>query len=319
MDFFTGFFFGAFSKTGDPFVYDRKAAAALIFHRLLALVINRFKYDKIPETMDARFLELCLINSGKAGVADRDGIRNFASVINGGFNGYGYPASATLFDYMGKTYGRIIPMLPGNNGFADGVIIYDSKTELPPISRIWWYANRLHLIQTALSVAIQNTRAGVVWETNSRAQTRAIERALKDLDRGKPYIITYGEENDLKDPPKMTANPQTPEILQFLQETYDKTLADFLTEYGINANAVINKLSGVGKSELEQNGEATRLALSSALDMRREGLEKVNAMFGTDITIAPTFTTSPEHDIMRLDETNEKEGGGTNDDGADDV
>lgn len=308
MDFFTNFFFGAFSKTGDPFVYDRKAAAALIFHRLLSLVINRFKYDKMPETMDARFLELCLINSGKAGVADRSGVRNFASIINGGFNAYGYPASASLIDYMGKSYGRIIPMLPGSTEYADGVIIYDSKTELPPIARVWWYANRLHLIQTALSVAIQNTRAGVVWETNSRAQTRAIERALKLLDQGKPYIITYGEENDLKDPPKMTANPQTPEILQFLQETYDKTLADFLTEYGINANAVINKLSGVGRDELEQNGEATRLALDAALDCRREGLERVNSMFGTSITVAPSFTTSPERDIMRLNKAREEGG-----------
>lgn len=299
-NFFEMFFFGPFAKCGDAFSYDRKASAALIFYRLLSLVIGRFKYDNLPESMDARYLEMCLINSGRAGIRETpDGLKNFAALIRGNFNCYGYPASIELIDYMGRPGGRIIPDLPGNENFADGVVIYDSKTDVAPIGRIWWYANRLHLIQTALSVSIQNTRAGVVWECNSRAQTRAIERALKQLDAGKPYIITYGEENDLKDPPKMTANPQTPETLKFLSETYDKTLADFLTEFGINSNAVINKLAGVGAEELEQNEEATRLSLNNALECRKEGLTRLNKMYNLNVTIREAFTGVQKSDNIR--------------------
>lgn len=151
-------------------------------------------------------------------------------------------------------------------------------------------------------------KAGVVWETNSRAQTRAIERALKALDSGKPYIITYGEENDLKDPPRLTANPQTPDILQTLMETYDKTLSEFLTEYGINAHAVINKLAGVGAEELKQNEEATRLALNAAIEMRSEGLERVNKMYGTDIKVEALFTRIRDNDVTVEEIKSDEEG-----------
>lgn len=304
MNYFENFFFGPFQNNGDPFQFDRNAASGLIFYRLLSLVINRFKYENMPETMDARFLELCLINSGRAGIADREGIRNFATIINGGFNCYGYPVSASLIDYMGRSYERIIPDLPGNEKISDGVIIYDNNIDIAPIKRIWWYSNRLYLIQTAISVSIQNTRAGVIWETNSRAQTRAIEKAIKALDAGKPYIITYGEENDLKDPPKITCNTQTPETLKILQETYDKTIADFLTEFGINANGVINKLSGIGAEELEQNEEATKISLNAAITKRREGLEKINKKYNTDIKIYPTFTERGTKDKIKEKEDN---------------
>lgn len=294
-----GFFVHFAKGGGDRFLYDQKASAALIFRRLISLVSNRFTYKGLPDTVDIRYLEMCLIADGKAGFKkDADGLFNYSAVISGGFNRYGYPASVQLLDYMGKTYGRIIPYLPGNEVAADGVIMYDNKNDVPPIFRIWWYANRLYLLQTSISTAIHNTRAGVVWETNSRAQTRAIERALKALDEGKPFIITYGEENDLKDPPRLTSNPATPDVLKILMETYDKTFADFLTEFGINANGIINKLSGVGEEELEQNEEATRLSLSTALEARRLGLERLGKMYGISATVEPVFTFTNHSDKM---------------------
>lgn len=306
MNYFDMFFANFGGGRGDRFEYDQKAAAALIFRRLMTLVLNRFKYTGLPESVDVRYLEMCLLTGGKAAFhKEGNDIFNYAAIISGSFNRYGYPVSIELMDYMGKTYGRVIPLLPGNEVGADGVLMYDNKNDIPPVFRIWWYANRLYLLQSSISTAIHNARAGVIWETNSRAQTRAIEKALKALDDGKPFIITYGEENDLKDPPKITCNIQTPEILKTLTETYDKTLADFLTEFGINANGVINKLSGVGDLELNQNVEATQIALNAFMESRRKGLERLNQLYDINASIEPAFTFESNEEEAADNDTRE--------------
>lgn len=296
--FLDGFIFGPGGKSaGLSFDFDKKSSRGLIFYRLLSLVLSRFKY-RVPESIDTRYLELTLL-SGGAGFDTLSGEpANFSAVISGSYNRYGYPESVQLFDYMGRSYGRIIPDFPGNNGLADGVVIYDSKYDLPPIYRIEWYSNRLWRIQVSIATAIQNLRMGVVYEANGPAQARAIEQAIKAIDDGKPFLIRYGKEETFSDPPRITRSLDTGDGLKTLTEIYDKTFCDFLTEFGINANGTINKLSGVSESELEQNEEATEIALNAALEQRREGMEKCQKMFGGEWSVMPAFTNREKNVII---------------------
>lgn len=286
--FFDIFFFGLHSKKGTISEYykiNKKWAGLNIFYYLLSLWMSRFVYF-LSETMDPRFYEMCLCTRAMNGVArGKNGeIGNYSIGYGNQFSSYGYYNVVNLMDYMGLSQGLFIPDCPGNV-MPDCVITYDNDFCIPPIMRIKWYAERLTQIQSSISACIANLKGTVIFKC-TREQEPAIKRAWKNADDGSPVIISFapGEgSNDLD--PEVITNPQTGDILKQLQEAHDKTMADFLTEFGINANGVINKLSGISDDELKQNDQARELNLMTAFKKRQEGIEKINKMFGTDCRV----------------------------------
>jgi hypothetical protein len=289
-DFF--FFASARSKDANKNALIKKNWTGLnIFYLLLDMLIGRFQYT-LPETCDARFLELCLLNAGHAAIA-RDkktgNVMNFSIVAGSNFSPYGYLNNYNLCDFMGKNYGRYIPDTPGNETFADSVYVRNSDYNIAPIMRVYWYADRLTQIQSSLNAAINNLRGSVIISC-SKEQERAVKRAYQNVDNGLPIVIVTGMDGDTyQDKPNIMTNPQTPDIVRVLQETYDKTLAQFCVEFGINGNGVINKLSGVSTTELEQNDQVIEIRLQQELNQRKAAMERAQAMFDEDFDVTLAF------------------------------
>lgn len=286
-NFFNVFFFGLNSKknVSDYYKINKKWAGLNIFYYLLALVMGRFDYE-LADGMDDRFFELVLLTRGVNGTAiGRNGfLGNFSVGYGNQFSQYGYYNNVNLMDYMGMSQGQFIPDCPGNV-MPDCVLTYDNKYNIPPILRIKWYAERLTAIQGSIAACIANMKGTVIFKCTIE-QKPAIERAWKNADDGSPVIISFNPNEGAMDvAPEVITNPQTGEILKELQETYDKTMSDFLTEFGVNANGVINKLSGISDTELQQNDQARQLNLQNALKMRQKGIEQINKMFGVQCKV----------------------------------
>lgn len=308
-DFYDMFFFGSFRNKGTAKdgIIRKKWGALNIFYRLLDLVRGRFVYA-LPDTMDDRFLELNMIYSGKAAVFQKDG-----EVLNGevqsgnSWSRYGYLDNCTLVDYMGRSYGRFIPNLPGNV-MPDCAFVFDNKYNVPPISRIKWYADRLATIEGSINSCITNLRGSTIISC-SIEQKKPIENAYKNAADGVPVILSFDQhEGGLQTPPSVITNPQTPDILKTLQEAYDKTMAEFLTEFGINANGIINKLSGISDEELRQNVQMTEIAFNQAYNSRKEGLAKASEMFGVEMSVKPNFSLLTEEKVAAtIDDREDKD------------
>lgn len=286
-EFFDLFFFGALFSGKDKnkkALFDKKWTALNTFYNLLSIVMNRFLY-KLPETMDKRFLELCLLTHNQAGIAKVDGkVKNFSVISTGARSSYGYPTNYSLCDFMGKSVGRFIPNTPDAIG-ADSVLMFNDEYNIAPISRIIWYANRMTELQTSISAAIANLKGSTVVRC-SKEQKSAVEKAWRMAQNGVPIIICFDDNTGaLQQPPEVITNPQTPEILISLQENYDKTIAQFCAEFGINSNIVVNKLSGISDNELAQNNQLIEIKLNTEFNQRKKGLQQINEMFGTDATI----------------------------------
>lgn len=307
-NFFDMFFFGNGKKSvSDYYKINKRWAGLNIFYQLLALVLGRFKYT-LPDGMDDRFFELILITRGVNGTAKgRDGeIGNYSVGYGNQFSKYGYYINVNLMDYMGLSQGNFIPDLPGNVQ-PDCVLTFDNKYNIPPIMRIKWYAERLTAIQGSIAACIANMKGTVIFKCTVE-QKPAIERAWKNADDGTPVIISFNPNEGAMDvEPEVITNPQTGDILKQLQEAYDKTMSQFLTEFGINANGVINKLSGISDTELEQNDQAREIALNNALEMRQKGIEQINKMFGVNakVELAEPLKIPDPEDMMP---TNNEEG-----------
>ncbi len=312
--YFNFFFFPGSGKKNRDYKFKKQWAGVNIFYRLLELVTGRFEYINLPETMDARYLELCLISDGHAGIKEINGkIQNFQIIHTGNFTEYGYPFAVDLLDYNAKNRGRMlcdkgqpreaIEMYPEQYGIyaMNGVI------DEPPISRILYYGDRLTSLQAAINATITNIRGSVIYFCTPE-QRKVLEKMLDDTSEGKPVIISNTDRTALQERPEVLINPQSAETLKTLIETYDKTLADFLTEFGINSNAVINKQSGVNSLELSQNAEATDIALNNALKAREDFVRRINERYGTKIEVKTAFLdigTVTGHEVKTKEELND--------------
>lgn len=297
-DFYDMFFFGSGNKKSlsDLGIQNKKWSGLLIFYRLLDLVMGRFDY-KLPDTMDARFLELCLLSGGQAAVCKYvDEILNLRITAGNRISRYGYYNNFQLVDYMGKAYGNYIPDSPGNIS-PDCVTIFDKKKlTIPPMYRLKWYADRLTTLQGSINSCIMNMRGSTIIQCQ-KEQEKPIKKAFQDSADGVPVILSFSEfEGGYSIEPKVISNPQSADLLRELQEAYDKTMADFLTEFGINANGVINKLAGVSGKELEQNAQSTEIALQAAYQARVDGLKRASAMFGVPMSVEMTFNNGLSND-----------------------
>lgn len=290
--FFDLFFFGGLFKDKDKnkkAIITKRWTALNTFYALLSIVMNRFKYKDLPDTMDRRFLELCLIATNQAGIAKvGDKIMNFNINSTGSRSSYGYPLNVTLCDFMGKSYGRFIPNTPDAVS-PDCVLMYNDEYNIAPLSRIVWYANRLTDLQTSLGAAIANLKGTTVIRC-SKEQKAPVEKAWRNVDNGVPIILSFDDATGaLQNPPEVLTNPQTPEILVALQENYDKTLAQFCMEFGINSNTVVNKMSGISSEELAQNNQMIEIRLHTEFEQRKKALEQMNDMWGTKADIEFNF------------------------------
>lgn len=298
-DFYEYFFFGGGCKGHRNALADAKItknwAGLNIFYTLLNIVMNMLKLN-LPETMDTRSSMLYLISSGhfaitriKGGKYDPDGdLMNLNISDMNNMTPYGLPLNMGLIDFTGKSYGRFIPYTPTNKDVANCAIVYWNKKDVPPIYRILWYARRLMELQSSISAAISNLKGTVVVRCE-KEQEKIVKSAWRAADEGLPVIFTYNGSKDFGNPPELLCNNITGDVLKQLQETYDKTIADFCGEFGVNANMVLNKLSGVSDKELSQNDERNDILINAVLNSVKEGLKNASEMFGEEMTVELSF------------------------------
>lgn len=292
-DYFDGFFFGTGCKGYKGASTDTRLKKNVawwnIFCELVNLVANRFKPKDgtLPDTMDWKFLMMCLINSNKAGVikTDSDEVCNGNIIGGSNFSRYGYLINCEVIDFMGKPYGsRYIPNTPGLEDVANCGIVYMNELNSRPITRIIEAAMRLTELQSSISAAISNLKGTVVISCE-KEQEKTVIKGWTEAGEGVPVILSFNGSSSFGNKPELLCNPQTGDVLKVLMETYDKEFARFCSRFGINNNQVMNKLSGVSSDELKQNEEQDYIILHSDLDCLNKYFDRVNKMFGTNIEI----------------------------------
>lgn len=319
-DFYDFFFFGMGCNSHRNALREaqiKKDWAGLnIFYTLLNIVMNILK-PNLPDTMDSRSFMMYLICSGHVGITRiKDGkynpegdLMNLNISDMNNMTPYGLPLNLGLVDFTGKSYGRFIPYSPTNKENADCVVVYWNRKDVPPIYRILWYAKRLVDLQASISASISNLKGTVVVRCE-KEQEKAVKKAWQAAGEGLPVIFTYNGSSDFGSQPELLCNNLTGDILKQLMETYDKTIADFCGEFGVNANMVMNKLSGVSDKELSQNDERNEILLNTVLDSVKEGLKQASELFGEEMTVDLSFErvyNSDESEVQNDDGSLEEE------------
>ncbi|UWG06433.1 MAG: Connector [Bacteriophage sp.] len=242
-------------------------------NRLTELSISMFDWKNLPETIDARFLELALFNDGMA-VFFKDEVMGYLGLqvmIGGTLDVYRIPITRTAFAQNGYQ----IKLDQSNS-----VIIFNNMLHTNSILDVQEMSKRLYEIQRTIDVnVIQQKTPKIITCTEN--QRLVMKNLYAQYMGNEPFI--FGDKNlDLSG--IKTFDTTSPYVADKLYDLKTQYWNEALTYLGIsNVNTV--KKERMITDEVQRNLGGTIASRYSRLFMRQQACEQINKMFGLNISV----------------------------------
>lgn len=243
-------------------------------NRLTELSVSMFEWKNLPPTVDARYLELHLFETGSMVYFDDDVIGNLCldCLPSGRLDVYGNPVLRRAY----SGYNNYQKLLKESNS----VIIWNNYLHTNSILEVKMFARRLYNLDRIIDVNANAQKTPVLIQ-GTEQQRLALKNLYKEFDGNSPFI--FGDKNlDLNSLKCLqTGAPYVCDKLYNLKQMYWN---EALTYLGIN-NTGAQKRERMLAIESSQAQGGTISSRYSRLQSRREAVEKINAMFGTNIEV----------------------------------
>lgn len=270
--------------------YSNDRAYLLYYNRLTELATSMFEWHNLPDSIDARFLELGLYSRGQM-VFFNDplpeenplGYLCLNVAASGPFNVYHIPTLRRAYAITGANWSL---------DESNSVIIYNNYLRQPSMFEMEYYARRLWDLDRTIDV-------------NARAQKTPILIRCSENDR--LSIINMYKEYDGNAPVikgDKTLDPSAFSVLNTgaeftgdrLYELRTKIWNEALERLGISS--VQHKAERMVQQEAAQAQGGTVASRYSRLKMRQMACDEINRMFGLDIWVE----YSQDYQVMDTEE-----------------
>nr|DAK66864.1 MAG TPA: upper collar protein [Caudoviricetes sp.] len=244
-----------------------------IFSQLKEIALNVYRWENVPESVDIRFLELCLFNRGYAVYFNDEILGNLAlnCAIGGALNVYNIPINRTA--YASNGYKRFLSA-------SDSVIIFNNYMHRATYPTIDMYAKRLTQIKRAIDVNITQQKVPKIIQCN-RQQQLTFQNMYEQVDNNEPVII-LDESADLK--AVSVLDNTAPYVADKLNLLYKDLWNQALTFLGVeNSNA--DKKERLVSDEVGSNYGNVEVQRNVMLNARKQAVKEINKMFGTEIEV----------------------------------
>lgn len=244
------------------------------FNRLVELSVSVFEWQGLPETVDPRYLELHLFQNGSV-VYFRDEVMGdlcLDCIAKGQFDVYGNPISRRAY----SSYNQYQKTL----NESDSVIIWNNYLRQPSVLDVKMFAKRLYNLDRIIDVNANAQKTPVLVQGTEK-QRLTLVNLYKEFDGNAPFI--FGDKNlDLNSLRAISTN--APYVADKLYQLKTQIWNEALTYLGIS-NLNIQKKERMITDEVQRNQGGTIASRYSRLEARREAVDKINRMFGTDISV----------------------------------
>ena len=249
--------------------------------RLKKIAISMFEWVNLPNSMDSRFLELCLYYNGQAALLEnKDGIKiNTRACPSGRMNIYNLPTQINCFSIdftaIKKKFDGFVP--EGFNPSDYCVYVLNNLDRAPTANTLELFAYRLYLAQRCadINISINKLPYLVTVEENKRL---TMENLINQLDENKPAIFGTDEMGSMiKDSLKVL--PTNPPFIADKLNDYKKEIWNEAMRF-LGINNIDEKKERLIANETNSNNELINLNLQSYLVPRRKACEEFNKLFG---------------------------------------
>ena len=294
--------------TSNPGV-NRERSITINHQRILSeLAINRFKWDGLPDTVDPRYLEVTLFYTGLSVFyydEDFDALLAVRAAGGGYVNMHDNPVSFTVVgpsrinssiqDSVGTdTVGLnnkppIRAYDPTVHSTLDKsllnqlcVPVWGNALRYPDIEQISIYATRLAWIDRTIEINAKNARRTKILKTTQNAQLSAVN-VVRSLDQGDELIQVTGPMQDMEfiEALDLGVDPDSYDKLSLLRT---RIWNEAVRLFGING-ANQDKKERLVSAEVGANDEQIATLRYSSLNARQDACERINKVFGTDISV----------------------------------
>ena len=242
--------------------------------KLTELAISMFEWKNLPKEIDPRFLELTLFTDGQAVWFKDDELDKYLAlqvIINGRLDVYRVPIDRRAFAVNG--YQRKL-------NIDNSVIIYNNYLRTNSYKMCVMYAKKLYNLDRIIDVNANAQKTPVLIRVDESQRLTALN-AYKEWDGNQPVL--YGDKG--LDPNMLTVlKTDAPYVSDKIYQLKTQYWNEALTHLGIS-NLNIQKKERLVSDEVVRSQGGTIASRYSRLQARREACDKINEMFGLNISV----------------------------------
>lgn len=241
--------------------------------RLTELSIAMFDWENLPDTVDARYLELALFSDGMS-VFFKDEVIGFLCLkvmATQPLDVYEIPIGRRAYSVNG--YQKEL-----NN--ENSVIIYNNLIHTNSVTMVRMFAERLYELDRIVEINAEAQKTPILIQ-GSEPQRLTLKNLYKEYSGNAPVI--FGDKNlDLN--AIKVLKTDAPYVADKIYQLKTQTWNEALTYLGIS-NLNIQKKERLISDEAIRSQGGTIASRYSRLQSRRDAVEKINDMFGLDISV----------------------------------
>lgn len=244
-------------------------------NRLKSLAIGRYKWNNLPDGIDARFLEEKLSQYGKAIFYWEDSLNQF---VVAGVNGTG------LKTIYGMPDGRTAVLANGytNSSLTEenSVLIFNNNTFTSDLLLMQMFAERVANISRSIDINIDLQKCCAML-TGKQEEMQGIMQAMEDIRGNVPYLAT----SDVSLSGKITAlNLNIPFHANEMIIAKRSIWNEALTALGIS-NVDNTKRERLVTDEVNKDTGDVDMMREMCLGMRQTACDQINKMFNLNVSV----------------------------------
>ena len=297
------------------------------FDRLKRVATSIFKWKNLPETMNERWLELCLFYKGMAGILKHDnyGIINTEASWSGNIDIYGLPTlvycySTSFFSeqrvrYDGKVSIEELSKIYGiqNDNLKEAILVMNNIDMQPTFIAMELFAYRLYKVQRTIDINLDLIKKPFIIGCNEQDKL-SMQKFMMDVENNQNMIFAtadFDPSNSIK-----IFDLNVNNHVEELENEKRAILSEALTTLGVNS-ILVDKAERLISDEGKKDNEFINYNLQYYWKQRKEACEQFNKLFKPEKEIEVVLN-SDINNIIKQEFTDYKsqiddfEGGGFN-------
>jgi hypothetical protein len=276
--------FKAFSWLGNGKASDMNILTANDYYdRLKTIALSLFEWENLPDSCNARFLELSLYAYGRALFIydDELGYLNMKCTPSGTLNNYDEPVSFTAYSTIyQKDFLR-----------DNCVLIRNNYLERPTDNSVVLFASRLTEAERTIDTNIKAQKTPVLIRCDDKDRL-TMKNLYKDYEGNEPFILG-GKALNLEG--LKVLKTDAPFVADKVQNYKHEIWNEALTFFGVN-NANSDKRERLITDEVNANNEVISINAQAMLLTRLEACKWINEKYGLNVSVKMRSFEGQEED-----------------------
>lgn len=245
--------------------------------RMKKICLSMFEWQNLPDTMNERYLEMCLYYKGQAALLKDSnyGYINTQAADSGYINIYGLPTLINCFSYSYNTQRNLYVPDSDDNEDDSCILVMNTFERVPTCATIELFAQRLADAQRLIDTNISAQRTPVLILTDKN-QEFSLRNLYTQYDGNTPVI--FANKDQLNPEGIRTINTEAPYIIDKVMNYKREIWNEFLTTIGVSN--LSEKRERLVTAETDSNNELVNMNMQSFLIPRQKACEEFNKLFG---------------------------------------